>query len=36
MPANWKTAWPQAWKRSVFIQIPKKGNAKNAQITVQL
>ena len=24
----WKTAWPQDWKRSVFIQIPKKGNAK--------
>ena len=20
--------WPQAWKRSVFIAIPKKGNAK--------
>ena len=25
----WKTQqWPQAWKRSVFILIPKKGNAK--------
>ena len=25
----WKTQqWPQGWKRSVFIQIPKKGNAK--------
>ena len=25
----WKTRqWPQDWKRSVFIQIPKKGNAK--------
>ena len=24
----WKTAWPQDWKRSVFIPIPKKGNAK--------
>ena len=25
----WKTRqWPQAWKRSVFIPIPKKGNAK--------
>ena len=24
----WKTQqWPQDWKRSVFIQIPKKGNA---------
>ena len=29
MPANWKTQqWPQNWKRSVFIPIPKKGNAK--------
>ena len=25
----WKTKqWPQDWKISVFIQIPKKGNAK--------
>ena len=25
----WKTQqWPQDWKRSVFIHIPKKGNAK--------
>ena len=25
----WKTQqWPQDWKRSVFIPIPKKGNAK--------
>ena len=25
----WKTQqWPQNWKRSVFISIPKKGNAK--------
>ena len=25
----WKTQqWPQDWKRSVFIAIPKKGNAK--------
>ena len=25
----WKTQqWPQAWKRSVFIPIPKKGNTK--------
>ena len=23
--------WPQDWKRSVFIPVPKKGNAKNAQ-----
>ena len=22
------SAWPQDWKRSVFIPIPKKGNAK--------
>ena len=28
----WKTQqWPQDWKRSVFIPIPKKGNAKDAQ-----
>ena len=26
---NWKThQWPQDWKRSVFILIPNKGNAK--------
>ena len=25
----WKTQqWPQDWKRSIFISIPKKGNAK--------
>ena len=25
----WKTQqWPQNWKRSVFIPVPKKGNAK--------
>ena len=25
----WKTQlWPQGWKRSVFIPIPRKGNAK--------
>ena len=25
----WKTKqWPQDWKRSIFIPIPKKGNAK--------
>ena len=22
----WKTQWPQDWKRSVFIPVPKKGN----------
>ena len=28
----WKTPqWPQDWKRSVFIPIPKKGNAKERQ-----
>ena len=27
----WKTQqWPQDWKRSVFIPIPKKGNAKQS------
>ena len=26
----WKTQqWPQGWKKSVFIPIPKKGNAKD-------
>ena len=24
----WRTQWPQDWKRSVFIPIPKKGSAK--------
>ena len=29
MPAIWKIEqWSQDWKRSVFIPIPKKGNAK--------
>ena len=33
----WKTQqWPQDWKRSVFIPIPKKSNPKNAQTTTQL
>ena len=36
----WKThQWPQDWKRSVFIPIPKKGNAKecsNYQIIVPI
>ena len=33
----WKAQqWPRDWKRSVFIPIPKKGNAKNAQTTAQL
>ena len=33
----WKTQqWPQEWKRSVFIPIPKKGNAKTVQTTTQL
>ena len=28
----WKTQqWPQDWKRSVFITIPKNGNAKLPQ-----
>ena len=32
----WKIQqWPQAWNRSVFISIPKKGNAKNVQTTAQ-
>ena len=28
MPANLERQWPQDGKRSVFIPIPKKGNAK--------
>ena len=29
MPADSETqTWPQHWKRSIFILIPKKGNAK--------
>ena len=33
----WKTQqWPQDCKRSVFIPIPKKGNAKNVQTIAQL
>ena len=28
--------WPQDWKRSVLIPIPKKGNDKNAQTTTDL
>ena len=33
----WKTQqWPQDWKMSVCIAIPKKGNAKNAQTAAQL
>ena len=32
----WKTQqWPQDWKRTVFIPIPKKG-LKNVQTTAQL
>ena len=33
----WKTQqWPQNWKKSVFIPIPKKGNDKNVQTSTQL
>ena len=33
----WKTyQWPQDWKRSVFIPIPKMANAKNVQTIAQL
>ena len=33
----WKTQqWPQDWKRSVFIPIPKKAVQKNVQTTTQL
>ena len=33
----WKTyQWPQDWKRSVFIPIPKKAMPNNVQTTTQL
>ena len=33
----WKTQqWPQDWKRSVFIPIPKKGNAKECSNNLTL
>ena len=33
----WKShQWPQDWKRTLFIPIPKKGNDKNAQTTTDL
>ena len=33
----WKTQqWPQDWKKSVFIPIRKKGNAKECSNTAQL
>ena len=33
----WKTPqWPQGWKRSVFIPIPKKGNAKECSRSDQI
>ena len=33
----WKTQqWPQDWKRSVCIPVPKKAMPKNAQTTTQL
>ena len=33
----WKTQqWPQDWKRSVFIRIPKKAMPKDVQTTTQL
>ena len=31
----WKTQqWPQDWKSSIFIPIPKKGNAKGCTIAL--
>ena len=36
-PFIWKTQqWPQDWKRSVFIPIPRKKMPKNAQTIAQL
>ena len=33
----WKTQqWPQDWKRSIFIPIPRKAMPKDVQTTVQL
>ena len=33
----WKAQqWPQNWKRSVFIPVPKKAMSKNAPTTTQL
>ena len=33
----WKTQqWPQDWKRSVSIPIPRRAMPKNVQITIQL
>ena len=33
----WKTQqWTQDWKRSVFIPVPKKGQAKECSTTIQL
>ena len=33
----WKTQqWPQDWKRSVFIPIPRKAMPENSQTTAQL
>ena len=33
----WKTQqWPQDWKMSVFIPIPKKAMPKNVQTTAQM
>ena len=33
----WKTQqWPQDWKRSVFIPVPRKARPNNSQTTTQL
>ena len=33
----WKTQqWPQDWKRSVIIPVPKKGNTRECSTTAQL
>ena len=33
----WKTQqWPQDWKRSVFIPVPKKGSAEECSNTIAL
>ena len=35
MAENWKTQqWPQDWKRSFFIPVPKKSNAKDVKAAI--
>jgi len=36
MPTNLEKFLPQDWKRSVFISIPKKGNAKECSTNLTI